>query len=73
MAVRTTAKGEIEIIAEANQIGEGVVLAVVEDAADVADGDLRRLGGRQGGKAQSEGEENGLHEDGMRMLKTVAG
>jgi hypothetical protein len=37
VSVGTTAEGQVKLVAETAEIGEGIVLAIVEDAADFAD------------------------------------
>ena len=42
--IRTTAKRQVEAIAKSHQVREGVVLTIMEHAADVADPDLGHFG-----------------------------
>jgi hypothetical protein len=56
VAVGTTAEREVKPVMKPAEVGEGIVLAVVEGAVNVADGDLRRGGGGLKRAGEEDGE-----------------
>lgn len=72
VAIRTTAEGEPDFSLPANHVGEGVMLAIVEGAADVLDVHLRLwFGAEVGSKKGKDGERGKFHPFVIATIRIV--